>query len=236
MLFLGYRHQHLQLTVTNIIIIVTIIVSLSAFANRKIFDLFKFNAFMIKHSGEVWRFVTSAFIHNDFFHLFVNMYVLYIFGGSYREYVHNTGYVEIAGVEGYFEMTFGSKGIFYFLLMYLMATIISSIYSYETNKNNLWYNAVGASGATSAVVFASIAINPIRSLYMIFLPFPIPGFIMGGLYLFYSWYMGRRKKDNIGHDAHFFGALFGFIFVFMTDFSSFPRFFSAISEYIGQYI
>lgn len=220
----------LKLSITNIIILITVLISIAGFSNRQLFDRLKFNGYMIFHHKELWRFVTSAFVHVDFFHLFVNMYVLYIFGNSYNK----PGYEQLIGVEGYFQLNFGNLGVLYYVLLYLMACIVSSIYSYEKHKHDIHYNAVGASGATSAILFAFIAIAPVRSLYLLFLPFPIPGFILGALYLIYSWYMARKKIDNIGHDAHFFGAVFGFLFVFLTDFSAFSKFIHSVVYYFNH--
>jgi membrane associated rhomboid family serine protease len=100
---------------------------------------------------------------------------------------------------------------FVYLLFYFAAIIISSLLSLYKQKENAWYNAVGASGAVSAVLFLYIFSNPWAKL-LIYGIIPVPGIIMGVLYLFYSYYMSRRGEDNINHDAHFIGAVFGFIF------------------------
>jgi membrane associated rhomboid family serine protease len=89
---------------------------------------------------------------------------------------------------------------------------MSVLSSFGKHKDNLYYNAVGASGAVSAVVFASIVFNPMAPIRFIFIPIDIPAFIFGGAYLFYSWYMARKGNDSIGHDAHFWGAIFGIVF------------------------
>ncbi len=90
---------------------------------------------------------------------------------------------------------------------------MSSTFSYFKNKENPHYNALGASGAVSAIMFASIIINPTMKLMIMPIPFFIPSYIVGPLYLVYSYYMGRKGMDNIGHDAHFFGALWGVLFM-----------------------
>jgi membrane associated rhomboid family serine protease len=71
---------------------------------------------------------------------------------------------------------------------------------------------VGASGAVSAVVFASILFFPFGTIRLFLLPIDIPAYIFGLLYLIYSAVMAKKAKDNVGHDAHFFGALFGIAF------------------------
>lgn len=209
------------MSVTLFIIIITVITSLMANGNHQLFDKFKFNAYFIKHSKEYWRFLSSCLIHADFIHLALNMYVLYAFGSA---------------LEYYFGYFFGFPiNLLLYLLLYVLGGILSSLYSYEKHKDNLFYNAVGASGAVSAVVFATIAINPTMGMGIIFIPgIHIPGFLFGFLYLAYSWYMGRKQRDNIGHDAHFWGSIFGFIFVFLVKPPLFLNFIVQIQHYFGR--
>jgi membrane associated rhomboid family serine protease len=88
---------------------------------------------------------------------------------------------------------------------------VSSIYTIIKHKDDSNYNAVGASGATSAVVFASLVFDPWHLIYF-FGVIPVPGIVFGVLYLFYSYRMGKKGQDNIGHDAHFWGAIFGLLY------------------------
>ena len=207
-------------TITHIIIVLTALVSVAGFSNNRVFDQLKFNAFMIRHNRQAWRFLTGALVHADLLHLAMNMYVLYIFGSA---------------VEVYFQLfyDYSFKGPLFYILLYVGGAVLSCLYSFEKHKDDLWYNAVGASGAVSAVVFAFIAIRPDQHLQLIFLPgINIPAFLLGALYLLYSWFMARGKKDNIGHDAHFFGALFGFLFMFILQPKLFPLFIETIVHYI----
>jgi len=175
----------------------TVITSLVAFNNPDILNKLKFNAWLIKHKKQSWRFFSYALVHADFLHLFVNMYVLYSFGDI---------------VEQLLKMQFGLKGILYYGLLYVGGVIFSTLFDYRKQKENPYYNAVGASGAVSAVVFASILLYPGGSIFIFPIPFSIPSWIFGILYLIYSAYMGRRAKDNVGHNAHFTGAIFGLVF------------------------
>lgn len=210
----------MSLSLTIIVLLITTVISIIGFSNRNIFDGLKFNAFLIYHNRQVWRFLTSAFIHVDFIHLVINMYVLYMFGPHVESFII-----------GLFPSSLLGK--FLYLLLFGGATVLSSFYSFEKHKHDLWYNAVGASGAISAIVFSFIAIYPLKSLYFIFLPgVPIPAFILGILYLLYSWYMARKKVDQIGHDAHFFGSLFGFLFMFIIDPPLFLKFIDAITSFL----
>jgi membrane associated rhomboid family serine protease len=112
-------------------------------------------------------------------------------------------------VERNFAYYFGTSGNNYYLLLFFGSIIFSSLWSLYKEKNNYYFNAVGASGAVSAILFTAIFFDPWSSIYF-FGILPIPGIVFGVLYLYYSWYMSRKKLDNVGHDAHFLGALFGF--------------------------
>lgn len=139
--------------------------------------------------------LTHALVHANWEHLLVNMIVLWSFGTA---------------VERNFQINFGSSGAYYFIALFIGSILFSSLWSLVKQRNNFYYNAVGASGAVSAILFAAIFFNPWKSIYF-FAILPIPGIIFGVLYLYYSWYMSRKKLDNIGHDAHFLGAVAGFL-------------------------
>ena len=111
--------------------------------------------------------------------------------------------------------------------------MLSVLPSFGKHKDDPAYNAVGASGAVSAVVFASILFVPLGKIYLFFVPIGIPAFIFGGLYLIYSAYMAKRAKDNIGHDAHFWGALFGIVFTIALKPKIFLYFIDQIARFIG---
>ena len=114
-------------------------------------------------------------------------------------------------IESYFEYGFGRMAQAYFLLLYFGGLIVSNTYALFKHKNNYYYNAVGASGAVSAVLFAAIFFDPWQNIYF-FGVLPVPGIVFAVLYLIYSWYMSRKQQDQIAHDAHFLGALFGFVY------------------------
>jgi len=183
--------------VTIVIIIVTAIVSILSFSNRELYRRLMFNAYDIRHFRNGNRFFSYALVHADWVHLLINMMVLYSFGRS---------------VETYYGFIFGTKGIFYYILLYVGGTVLSTTPAYGKHKDDYSYSAVGASGAVSAVVFASIVFDPLNRIYLFMIPIGIPAIIFGVLYLAYSWYMARKNVDNIGHDAHFWGAVFGFFF------------------------
>ena len=184
--------------ILNLIIIgITLIVSIAAFGNEELFAKMRFNAYLIRHHRQTWRFVSYALVHAGWFHLLINMWVLYMFGKL---------------VESNFVGVFGARGYLFYFLLYLGGVIFSVLYDFGKYKNDGYYNAVGASGAVSAVLFSSILFYPTGGIYVFPIPFAIPAWLFGILYLAYSAYMGKRETDNIGHNAHFFGALFGIIF------------------------
>ncbi len=136
-------------------------------------------------------------LKSDWGHLIINMFVLYSFGDI---------------VLHHFKADFGQLAGLKFLLLYVGGVFFSTIFDYFKNKDNIYYNAVGASGAVSAVLFSSIILYPTGKIFFFFVPSGIPSWIFGILYLVYSAYMGKRGSDNIGHFAHFWGAVFGVVF------------------------
>ncbi len=190
------------MSITIFIIILTVLVSITAFSNARIFERMKFNAYLIDSQKSFYRFFTYGLLHVDYMHLLVNMFVLFSFGRM---------------VEQIFEMHFGQSGLLFFVLLYVGGLVGSVIPSYFKNRRNYYYNSVGASGAVSTVLFASIIVYPQGSVMFIFFPVPIPAFIFGILYLVYSAYMSKRGTDNIGHDVHFWGAIFGVLFTIVLE-------------------
>ncbi|MCQ2375311.1 MAG: rhomboid family intramembrane serine protease [Salinivirgaceae bacterium] len=179
-----------------IIIGVTAIVSVMAFSRAELIFRYDFNPYQIIHRGQWYRIITHAFVHANWAHLIVNMLVLYSFGDA---------------LVYYFSARMGGNPAWYVAGLYLGGIVASSIYTLYKERNNYNYSAVGASGAVSAVVFACILFNPLSKIYF-FAILPMPGIVFGIIYLAYEHYMSRRGMDNIGHDAHFYGALFGFVY------------------------
>jgi len=192
--------------ITWTIIIITVITSLMSFPSNvqtidsirqpHWFDKFKFNAVAVAKHSQIYRLFSYGFVHANWMHLFFNMLTLYFFGGL---------------VENSFKVLFPGFGGIAYVLFYVAAIAISSLHDLIKYNKSAYYNAVGASGAVSAVVFAAILFKPDMKLMFILLPIPITAWIFGLLYLLYSAYMAKRGGDNIGHNAHFWGAVFGFV-------------------------
>jgi len=169
-----------------ILIIVNVIASIKGFSDRLFFDKYKFQIGAINR-GEKIRMLTSGFLHVDYLHLILNMYVLYFFAPI------------IIGL-----------GVVKFLIIYFGSLIAGSLLTLAFHKNELYYSAVGASGAVAGIIYSSILLNPTMNLMIFPLPIPIPGYIFGIGYILYSIYGMKKKLGNIGHTAHLGGAIGGF--------------------------
>ena len=205
-------------TVTIILILIISLISYLAFSQPALMAQLEFNAFQIYHRKQYYRMITHAFVHANWEHLIVNMIVLFSFGTL---------------VERYFFQEFGSAGTYYYLFLFFGSVIFSSLLSLFKQKDNFNYNAVGASGAVSAILFTAIFFDPWNPIYF-FGILPIPGILFGVLYLYYSYYMSTKKMDNIGHDAHYLGAIFGFLLPVFIRPSLLMVFFEALLHHSAQ--
>ena len=190
---------------TILIVIITSAVSVIAFSNKTLFNRLLFNPYQTYHRKEWYRIVTHGFLHANWAHLIINMFVLFSFGAT---------------IESSFQLmankTWMSYPILCYVIFYLASIVISSLTTLYKHKDDIWYNSVGASGAVSAVLFCCIFFQPNMTLLFMGV-LPIKAYIFGPLYLFYTWYAARQSNDNINHDAHLFGAVFGFCFPMMID-------------------
>ena len=202
--------------ITWLIIGVTAVVSYMAFQNNELMGKLQFNAAQIIQQKEYYRLISHAFVHANWPHLLVNMLVLYFFGRN---------------MESYLNYYFGNHANAYFLILYVGGILTSNIWSLLKNKNNYYYNAVGASGAVSAVVFSTIFFAPLQKIYL-FMILPIPGILFALGYLLYSYQMSKNKRDNVAHDAHFLGALFGFVFPILLKPDLFSQFIDKLFAFI----
>lgn len=167
----------------------------------------------VKRYNQYYRFITSGFIHADFMHLFFNMFTLFFFGQN----------VEIIFTKA------GLGGAIAYLALYFLGLIVSDIPTYLKQKDNYHYHCLGASGAVSAVVFAAIIFNPWGKIYL-YGAIGISAFIYAVLYIVYCVTMSRRGGDNINHDAHLWGSLFGLVFTIILIAALQPGLFDYILE------
>lgn len=206
----------MDLSVTLILIIITVGISWYAWQNYDVMNRWVFQPYAVQRDNSWYRFLTSGFLHADFTHLFFNMFTFFFFGQA---------------VEQTFSYLFGSTtGILIYLLIYLGGIIVSDIPTYLKHRNDPGYRALGASGGVASVVFSSILFYPTQDicLYAILC---IPGFILGVLYLMYSYFSRKRMGDNINHDAHFYGAVYGFVLSLILVPQALPNFFEQISTW-----
>lgn len=205
------------MSITLVLIILTSIISITAFSNKKVIDDLIFYPPAISRNNQWYRVLSCALIHSGWIHLFFNMFVLYTFGQT---------------VEDQFLQLFGTLGKPLFLLFYVLAQIISILPSYFRHKDDYHYRSLGASGAVSGIVFASIMLFPLSRLMIFPIPFPMPAYIFGVLYLAITVYMDRRGGDNLNHSAHFWGSAAGVVLliVFCYAFSAFDP----INHFVGQ--
>lgn len=180
--------------ITYILIGVTVVVSYLCFNNSDLFRKLAFIPYLTVRKNEWYRLVTHGFVHADTVHLLVNMFTFWSFG-TYME-------------SAFKALGFGTVG---YLGLYFGGMIAASLHDLFKYRNDPGFVSIGASGAVSAVLFASIFFDP-WSKILLFAIIPIPGILFGVLYLAYCQYMGRRAGDHINHNAHFYGALFGFLF------------------------
>ncbi|MCB0738718.1 MAG: rhomboid family intramembrane serine protease [Bacteroidetes bacterium] len=184
----------MNISISVVIIIITVLVSFRAFSDPELKYKLIFYPYKINGEREWYRFITSGFIHADIQHLVFNMITLYFFGRN---------------VEFYFDYLMGGSGKTVFILFYVAAMAAASTFSYFKHKDNPGYMALGASGAVSAVLFSTILVSPWNLIYVFLIP--CPAILFGVAYLIYSARMAKLGRDNIGHDAHLFGAIFGVI-------------------------
>lgn len=191
----------MELTPTLVLTVLTAGISLYAWSNPELLDSWVLDPYRVKRRNDWYRFITSGFLHADFGHLLFNMIAFFSFGQT---------------VEFIFLQLFGhTYGVLFFLLLYLGGIVVSDIPTYLRHRDDPNYRSLGASGGVASVVFSAILFNPLGSIRIFPIPVDIPSFIFGFLYLAYSYYMGRRRGDNINHDAHFYGALYGIILTFI---------------------
>ena len=174
--------------ITIIIIAANAIISFKGFQDYGFFDRYKFNVGGVRR-GEQIRLFSAGFLHVDTAHLFFNMFTLYFFADVVIYYLGN----------------------FKFLIIYIGSLLLGNLLSLVFHKNEYHYSAVGASGAVMGIIYSAILLQPDMSLYMFFIPIPIPAYIFGIGYLLYSIYGMKNRIGNIGHDAHFGGAIGGYV-------------------------
>lgn len=190
------------ISITLLLILFTGTISFQAFSRYEMIDRLKHFPAREIHSKEYYRLLTSGFIHADWTHLLINMFVLYGFGGY---------------IENYLVQLFGTpKGQIIYLVMYLLNIGIANLPTMVRHAQNYGFSSIGASGAVSGIVFIFILLNPWSILYLFFIV-PVPAIIAGVGYLIYSSWAANKGHGRLDHSAHFAGALAGMAMIILLN-------------------
>lgn len=212
--------------VTTTLIVVILAFSVYCFYDRTLMNKYLFHPYSIKRFNEHYRFLTHAFIHGDTLHLFLNVFSLWMFGYQVEE----SDFVNLF-TEKYGEETAFKLAKLAYIGLFTGGIYAASITEYFRNRNNPSYSSLGASGAIEAIIFSFIIINPFQTLYLFVLP--MPAWLLGVLFLVFSYYLSKRKTgdpetDRVGHEAHFWGAIFGILYTLALKPELFTIFFKTV--------
>ncbi|MDA0758055.1 MAG: rhomboid family intramembrane serine protease [Bacteroidetes bacterium] len=174
--------------INYLIIFITCLISYKGFKDQYFFEKYKFQISSVQ-LGDKIRMWSSGFLHVDFSHLALNLFTLYVFS----------------------DVVIGTIGSTYYIIIYLSSLYFGNYFALKFHKSEPYYSAVGASGAVTGIVYSSILLYPQMKLALIFFPIPFPAYIFGIGYLLYSIYGMQKSLGNIGHTAHFGGAIAGLL-------------------------
>ncbi|MDX1292044.1 MAG: rhomboid family intramembrane serine protease [Hyphomonas sp.] len=200
----------MEYPVTISLIAANVLVSLIGLSNRNFFEDNNFWIQPIREGNQWWRFVTSAFLHVNGTHLFINMFVLWEFGRVLER----------------------SLGASTFLIIYFGSLLAGNAWEYFDKKNQPDYRAVGASGATSGVVLSFSMLAPFAMLGLFFI-IPMWAIVAAILFISVSFFLSRRPNTMIAHGAHLGGALAGAALTFLLVPGSWDRLLAQIAERLG---
>jgi membrane associated rhomboid family serine protease len=196
-------------SIALVIFAATLVASLAGlYAKPQIIERSLFRPYWFLRRRQYETVVTSGFVHADLPHLIFNMVTFWFFAFPLERQI----------------------GPLRFALLYFLALVVSDLGTYFKHRNDPQYASLGASGAISAVLFAAIVYFPWMELFIIPIPLPIPAPLFAVGYVAYSWYSARQARGRINHDAHLGGALFGLLFVLLTD----PAAFGQLLRWLGS--
>ncbi len=199
--------QYLNETpVASIIFVFTIITSIYAFNDQQLYGKLMLHPYSIAKGKKWYTFISSGLIHADWMHLFFNLFTYFAFAFKLETLI----------------------GHWQFALLYFVSMILADIPSVMKHKDHFWYNSLGASGAVSGVLFSFILFYPLSKIMIFPIPFGIWAIAFAVLYLVYCYFMSKQSKDNINHDAHFFGAITGIIITLILKPGIIPHFFQEL--------
>lgn len=200
------------MTITYILLALTIGISLYTLQNKELLNKLVHHPYSEATGGQYHRLLSSGFLHGSMNHLLINMWVLYQFGGF---------------IEQYFTYRFGgTMGSIIYIAFYLAAIIFANLGTYLKHKENPNFSSLGASGVTSALVLIYCLFDP----WQMFIFPPVPAILFAVLYIGYSQWAIRNSSDNIDHQGHLWGSLFGLLFILVVDPSIYGAFLERISN------
>jgi membrane associated rhomboid family serine protease len=195
-------------SIALLIFAVTLVASLAGlYARPQVIERSLFRPYWFLRRKQYATIVTSGFVHADLPHLIFNMVTFWFFAFPLEKQI----------------------GSVRFAVLYVLGLVVSDLGTYFKHRNDPHYASLGASGAISAVLFAAIVYFPWMELFIIPIPLPIPAPLFAVGYVAYSWYSARQARGRINHDAHLGGALFGIVFVLLTD----PGAFTQLLRWLG---
>lgn len=190
------------MSIALVIFVATIVASLAGlYAAPQVIERSLFRPYWFTRRKQYETIVTSGFVHADLPHLLFNMVTFYFFAFPLERQI----------------------GPAKFAVLYFLGLVLSELGTWRKHRNDPQYASLGASGAISAVLFASIVYFPWQKLFIIPIPVPIPAPLFAIGYVAYSWYSARHPRGRINHDAHLGGAVFGLAFVLLTDPSAYSN-------------
>lgn len=193
-----------QFFITYVIIGITVLISLKGFSDEYFRDQYLYKPYNVNHYKEYYRIFTHVFLHGDPMHLIFNMITFFFFGRN---------------IEFYFRLEYGFVvGNLVFIGFFILSSFFATMIQYGRHKDHEFYRSLGASGAVSAVLFAFIVLMP-KEMITFFI-FPMPAIVFGIVYLGFEFWADKNGKGNIAHDAHISGALFGIVFILITNFDA----------------
>ena len=187
-LFVTFNTPYAAFAIT----IITVILSYLGIKDSNFTEKYLLSSEGVHFKKEYIRLISSGFLHVDIWHLMFNMLALVGFGYEFEK----------------------ENGIFLFILIYFSSILAGSGMGLFNNRMNPDYQAVGASGGISGIVFAYILSSKPGDILIFFtIPMQMPDWLFGFLYLGLSFFAMRKIKNNIGHDAHLGGAFAGIILI-----------------------
>lgn len=202
----------IQTPIASFILLFTVITSVYTFSNPANYGKLMLHPYSVSRGNNLYTILSSGFVHKDWSHLIFNMLTFLFFGFPLERVL----------------ASLSSWGHIQFLLIYVIGLILSDITTIIKEKDNFHYNSLGASGAICAILFSFILFNPTMSIYLFFIPIPIPAVIFGFLFLAYCVWAARSSRDSINHDAHFYGAITGVVLTIILYPSALGHFFNEV--------